>query len=301
MTIRMTDGFSIYAFSCYPEGKPVGHIHILHGMAEHSGRYTPAIRYFVERGYIVSGHDHRGHGKTAQLNGMLGYFSDNDGFNRVVDDAFEVVSHLQKNDSSLKFILLGHSMGSFIARRYIQLYGDHVDLAVLSGTGDNSGIARHGALAIAHAFGKKNGFKERNKLLNSLVLGGFNKAIEDPKTEFDWISKDPKHIEAYMNDEYCGFIPTTGFFVDLFDGLGLIHKKKEIGKIPEILPILLFSGIEDPVGNNGKAVWKVARQYDKAGIEDVTVLLFEDARHEILNDLTREDVIGAVFEWVENR
>jgi len=301
VTLEMSDGFSVYAYSCHPEGQPIGHIHLLHGMAEHSGRYISVVRYFVERGYVVSGHDHRGHGKTAQLNGMLGYFAEIDGFNRVVEDVSEVVSHFRENDSSLKFILIGHSMGSFITRRYIQLYGTEVDLVVLSGTSDDAGIMRHGALAIAHALGKKDGFKERNTLLNKLVFGGFNKGIKNSLTGYDWLSKNPDLVEKYINDEYCGFIPTTGLFIDLFDGLGSIHKKKEINKVPTALPILLLSGIEDPVGNNGKSVWKVARQYDHAGIEDVTVLLIEGARHEILNDTARGEVIEAVFEWVGNR
>lgn len=299
--LEMTDGFSIYAYSCHPEGKPVGHIHILHGLAEHSGRYSSVVRSFVERGYLVSGHDHRGHGKTAELNGVLGYFVDEDGFNRVVADVYEVVSHIQASNPPLKFILLGHSMGSFIGRRYIQLYGNDVDLAIFSGTGDDSGVGRYAGLAIAHTAGKKSGMQVRNKFLNLLVFGGFNKGIKGAKTEFDWLSRNPKHVASYIEDAFCGFIPTNGLFINIFEGLGLIHRKKEINKIPKTLPILLFSGIEDPVGKGGKSVWKVAGQYDSAGIEDVSVLLFEEGRHEVLNDSTRLEVIEAVCDWIENR
>lgn len=301
VTLEMSDGFSLYAFSKQPEGKPIGHIHILHGMAEHSGRYESSIDFFSRQGYFVSGHDHRGHGQTAQLNGMKGHFGDINGFDRVVEDVFEVISHMQTDNNSLKLILLGHSMGSFVARRFIQLHGDVVDLVVLSGTGDDSGIARYAGLAIAYVAGKKDGFSKRSELLDSLVFGSYNKGITGPETKFDWLSNNPELISSYMIDENCGFIPTTQFFLDLFGGLGVIHKKKEIAKTPKTLPILLFAGTEDPVGNNGKALWKVAGQYNDAQIEDVTVLLFEGGRHELLNDSTRKEAVHGVLDWIEKR
>ena len=124
MTIEMTDEFLLHAFIIKPIGVPVGHLHILHGMAEHSGRYIEFAQELVKNGYIVSSHDHRGHGRTALLNGTRGHFSDEGGFNRVVEDALEVISYFRKDDSSLKLILFGHSMGSFIARRFIQLHGE---------------------------------------------------------------------------------------------------------------------------------------------------------------------------------
>ena len=301
LTLEMSDGFNLYAFIKQPEGKPVGHIHILHGMAEHIGRYKESVEFFIEQGYVVTGHDHRGHGKTAQLNGIKGHFAESDGFNRVVEDAYEVIRHMQTYDSSLKLILLGHSFGSFVARRFIQLYGDVVDLVVLSGTGGDPGIAGYAGQAVANGLGNKNGFEERSEFLNSLVFGAFNKKIHRPTTKFDWISANSQHVSAYVKDENCGFIPTTQFFLDLFGALGLIHKKNEIAKIRKTLPILLFAGTDDPVGNYGKAVWKVARQYDNAEIEDVTVLLFEGGRHELLNDSSRDEIIQAVLNWIEKR
>ena len=301
LTLNMSDGALLYTFIRQPAGQPIGHIHILHGMAEHVGRYNSTVDFFVERGYVVSGHDHRGHGKTAQLNGMKGHFADQDGFNRVVEDAFEVITHMKTYQGPLKFILIGHSMGSFIARRFIQLHGELIDLVALSGTGDDSGVARYAGQVTAYALGRKDGFQRQNKLLNSLVFGGFNRSVSNPITKFDWISKNEAHVSAYLADENCGFIPTTQFFLDLFAGLGVIHSKKEIARIPKSLPILLFAGTEDPVGRNGSALWKVAKQYDNAHIDDVTVQLFEGGRHELLNDSTRQEVIQAVQEWIEKR
>ena len=297
----MADGFSIYTYIMKPEGNPVGHIHILHGMAEHSGRYREFAQVLVTNGYIVSSHDHRGHGRTAELNGIRGHFANENGFNRVVEDAFEVVTFLRKSNTAPRFILLGHSMGSFIGRRFIQIYGDVVDLAIFSGTGGDPGIARYAGKTVAYILGKTHGLDQENEFLDSLVFGGFNRGIDKPVTKFDWISKDRRVVESYVKDDYCGFIPTTQFFSDLFDGLGMIHKKKEIAKIRKSLPILFFSGLKDPVGDFGKSVWKVAAAHDRAGIEDVTVLLYDEGRHEILNDTEREDVIQTVLDWMENR
>lgn len=298
---EMSDGVKVYVSVRQPTETPVGHIHILHGMAEHSGRYDEAAAFFVRKGYLVTAHDHRGHGKTSAENGIRGHFGDDVGFEVIVSDVFEVVSHLKTVYPTEKFILMGHSMGSFIARRFIQLHGEMVDQVVLSGTGDDGGIARFGGVALGHVLGKRNGYRERNPILDALVFGGFNRSVEKPMTKFDWLSKNNTHVFSYLSDEYCGFVPTTQFFLDLFQGLGIIHDPKEVSKIPKMLPILLFSGTEDPVGNHGKALWKVAKQYDAAGIDDVTVLLFDGGRHELLNDASRPEVIQAVLEWIEKR
>ena len=141
VTIEMSDGFLVHAIVMKPEGKPVGHIHLLHGMAEHIARYEEFAQYLVTKGYIVSGHDHRGHGKTAKMNGIKGHIADENGFERLVQDAHEVISELRDQYSSRHFILFGHSMGSFIARRYIQLYGSEIDLAIFSGTGGDPGAS----------------------------------------------------------------------------------------------------------------------------------------------------------------
>ncbi|MHA6258788.1 alpha/beta fold hydrolase [Sporosarcina sp. CAU 1771] len=301
LTLNMSDGFLLHGFIVRPEGNPVGHVHILHGMAEHSGRYVQFTQNLVKNGYIVSGHDHRGHGKTSELNGTKGYFAEKNGFNRVVEDAFKVMAQLKEENPSPKFILFGHSMGSFIGRRLIQKHGEIIDLAVFSGTGGDPGISRQGGKAAAYLMGKSKGFDQPNEFLDSLVFGSFNKKIKNPATKFDWLSNDPLAVASYMHDENCGFIATTQFFADLFEGLGIIHKKSEIAKIPTTLPILLFSGAMDPVGEYGKAIWKVAKGYTDAGIEDVTVLLYENGRHELLNDTKSEEVTEAILDWIKKR
>ncbi len=297
-TLEMTDGFLVHAIVMVPEGNSIGHIHLLHGMAEHIGRYEEFAHYLVGKGYIVSGHDHRGHGKTAKMNGLKGHFSDKNGFDRVVQDANEIISVLRDQYPSPRFILFGHSMGSFVARRYIQLHGSEVDLAIFSGTGGDPVIRRLAGQAAAYLHGKKNGLDQPDNFLNILIFGGFNKSVHQPKTPLDWLSTDTESVEKYLNDPACAIVPTTQFFADLFKGLGEIHDTDEIRKVPKKLPILLFSGNEDPVGNNGKGVWEVAKQYDNAGLKDVTVLLYEGGRHEMLHEKNRNHVFEAVNDWI---
>ncbi len=301
LTLEMTDGFLVHAFVLQPDVEPKGHIHLLHGMSEHIGRYKEFAHYLARQGYIVSGHDHRGHGKTAELNGQLGHFADANGFERVVQDVYEIVTTLRAQYPAKRFILFGHSMGSFVARRYVQLHGTEVDLAVFSGTGGDPGISRFAGQAAAYLLGKKNGFDQPDHFLNNLLFGGFNKTVQNPKTPFDWLVNNPEAVARYLEDPACGFVPTTRFFADLFEGVGKVHAPDEINNIPKTLPILLFSGIEDPVGNYGKGVWNAARHYDKAGIKDVTVMLFEGGRHEMLNENNRQDVFETVSKWIEKR
>lgn len=298
LTLEMSDGMKVYATVSKPKEQAIGHIHILHGMAEHSGRYKWTIDYFVSRGYIVTAHDHRGHGKTAEMNGKQGYFAKESGFHRVVRDTYEVIAHLKHTYPANRFILFGHSMGSFVARRFIQLYGVMVDCTVLSGTSDDGGIARLGGRWLGHIIGKQKGYNQPDPLLNRLVFGRFNQRVKDPFTPFDWLSTNKKICSSYLSDPHCGFIPTTQFFLDLFEGLEVIHDAKEIALIPKRMPILLFGGTEDPVGNYGEALWKVAKQYDEAHLKDVRVLLFEGGRHELIGDYERPEVIELVEEWI---
>lgn len=298
MQIEVSDGFLIHAFIMKPEQKPRGHIHLVHGMAEHIGRYEQFASFLASHGFIVSGHDHRGHGKTVDWNGKSGHLADENGFERAVLDSYEVIQQIRKQHTAPRFILFGHSMGSFVARRYFQLHGEEVDLAILSGTGGDPGAGRIAGQVVAYLSGKKSGFDEPDHFLNKLVFGGYNKKISTPKTPFDWLSTDQKAVEEYYNDPKCGIVPTTRFFADLFEGLAIINKADEIAKVPKTLPILLLSGDADPVGSYGKGVWETAKQYDHAGIQDVTVLLFEGKRHEMLHETNRQQVFEFVLEWM---
>lgn len=297
--MTMSDGFSIYTVYAEPEGEPIAHIHLMHGMAEHIGRYEEFITYLTNEGFAVSGHDHRGHGQTAAFNGKLGHFGDTVGFDRIVEDAHEIVSYYKDNFKAPNVILLGHSMGSFAARRYAQRFGREIDKLICIGTAGDPGASRIGGQALAYMKGKATKFDEPDYFINKLVFGGFNKVMDEPKTPFDWLTSDEKEVEEYINDPLCGFVPTTRFFIDLFDGLAKVNDPDNIRQVPSGLPILLLSGIEDPVGNKGKGVWQAARQFSDAGITNITVMLYENGRHEMLNEVNRKQVFKFIKDWIK--
>lgn len=281
-----------------PKGQPFAHIHLMHGMAEHIGRYEEFMIYLVGKGFAVSGHDHRGHGETAALNGKLGYFGDSVGFDRLVEDAHEIIQYYKDEFKAPSVILFGHSMGSFIARRYVQNYGTQIDKLICSGTGGDPGIGLMGGQALAYLKGKIKKSDKPDYFINKLIFGSFNKTIAQPKTPFDWLSTDADTVEKYLNDPLCGFVPTTSLFMVLFNGLEKINDPTGIRQIPSALPILLLSGLDDPVGAKGKGVWQAARQFTEAGIENITVMLYEGGRHEMLQEKNRKQVFDFIKEWI---
>ncbi|WP_328286122.1 alpha/beta hydrolase [Ureibacillus massiliensis] len=298
MELLVSDHTRIYVRIYEPEHEVIGRFHILHGMGEHGGRYDAFATMLCEQGYFVTMHDHRGHGKTAELNGKLGYFADENGFERVVEDVYDVIQNVRYDYKKVPIFIFGHSMGSFIARRFIQVYGEIVDGCILCGTGATTTMHKVGNM-LAKTMAKTKGKDVRGDLLNELSLGSFNKQFKNTKTAFDWLTSDEEEVQKYIDDPYCGFIPTNQFFADLTDGLIMINRIEENARIPKNLLILLISGSSDPVGNNGKGVYKVANQLKNAGAQNVIVYLFEEMRHEILNERNKQQVFDVVSRWLK--
>jgi alpha-beta hydrolase superfamily lysophospholipase len=298
-TIQMNDGHQIIATVYQPLDTPRGHIHLMHGMAEHQLRYAEIANRLKDAGYLVSTHDHRGHGQTAKQNeAPFGYFAEQDGFERVVKDAHEVIEHIQRHYGQFNITLFGHSMGSFIARRYSQLYSDSLHGAIYCGTGATTALHAAGNV-LAKLLTRVQGGHMQSELMNQLSFGSFNKNIANAITDFDWLCSEPKAVKAYMEDPMCGFVSTNQFFVDLTSGLLTLKKATEIQKIRKHLPILMIAGAEDPVGENGKGIYKVASALQKNGLENVVVYLFEGMRHEILNEKNKKHVYDVVIRWLE--
>lgn len=296
--IRSSDRQEIY-YEVYEADSPKAHVHILHGMAEHIGRYEEFARYLAGKGFIVSGHDHRGHGRTAERNnGTQGFFSDEDGFDKVVEDARKVIKAVQAQIGDYPLILFGHSMGSFVARRYIQLYSDEISRCVLSGTGGDPGAAGKFGTAFAKMNGKINGKDTPSKTLGTLTFGSFAKEFKDEGSAFAWLTRDSSEVAKYEADPMCGFVSTNQFFVDLFSGMALISKMSEVNKIRKNLPVLLISGADDPVGDKGKGVFAAAKQFKKAGMTDVAVYLAEGGRHELLKEIDKQLHYKTLSEWI---
>lgn len=295
--LEASDGHEIY-YELFESEAPVGHVHIVHGMAEHIARYGEFAQFLASHGFAVSGHDQRGHGRTAERNGVQGYFGEQKGFDRVVKDVEEVIAVVQNQIGPLPLILFGHSMGSFVTRRYIQLHSQDISRVVLSGSGGDPGAAGKAGLIAALMASKAKGKDQPSALLGKMTFGNFMKPFKDEESSFAWLSRDRNEVAKYEADPMCGFPSTNQFYVDLFTGLALIHKNAEVGKIRQDLPMLLISGSNDPVGGNGKGIFKAAKQYTGAGLSNVAVYLAEDARHELLHETDKEKHFETILEWM---
>lgn len=294
----MSDDHLIHIVKFSPDTPPIAHIHLLHGMVEHIGRYDDFATFLMDKGFVVTGHDHRGHGKTAEKNGQYGYFADKVGFECVAEDVREVLLHVREDMGDIPLILFGHSMGSFIARRYMQKYSDSLTGVVLSGTTFSPGVMGDIGKVVGKLVSAVKSPKSEGALLNNMAFGGFNKQIKNPKTPFDWLTTDETQVQKYMEDPLCGFIPTNRFYIDLFDGLKIIHQDLENNHIKKDLPVLVISGAMDPVGKDGKDIFKVANGLKSVGMTSVTVHLVEDARHEILNEVNKHQTYEIIANWM---
>ena len=294
---------SIYVSKWIPEDKaPRAVIQLAHGMAEHITRYNDFAEKLVGAGYAVYGNDHRGHGKTAGSLENIGYFADEDGFNVVVEDMKLLTDTINEEHPKLPVFLFGHSMGSLLSRSYIARFGDGLKGVVLSGTTASTGLLGLVAVLLAKIECKIKGRKVPSKFLDSMVFGAFNKPYKPARTDFDWLSRDNEQVDLYVNDPYCGGVFTAGFFLDFFSGLSEMFKTQNTKKIPKELPMYIFSGELDPVGGKkGTMVKKTFEIYKNAGIKDIEIKLYPEARHEMLNEINKEDVYNDVIQWFNKK
>lgn len=275
-------------------------IHILHGMAEHCARYDDFARFLVEQGYTVYAHDHRKHGKSIKNNQSIGIMGRNDSFKNIIKDVKIVQDYIKENENNAEIVLLGHSMGSLICRRYLQEYGHYVSKAIIMGTmAARPILLRFGIITgkIIKLFSPSN---SRSNFLNNLVVKGFNSFFEPVRTPFDWLSRDKNQVDKYILDELCGYSYSPSFYINMFNEVLISQKKANILKTPKI-PLLFISGDSDPVGFNGIGVKKIYELYSKFGFKDnLSIKLFDDARHEILNEINKEEVYKSIINWINN-
>ncbi|MCR4676334.1 MAG: lysophospholipase [Sphaerochaetaceae bacterium] len=277
---------------------PRAFIQILHGMAEHAARYQRFAEALNSKGFAVFAGDHRGHGQSIG-NGLKGWFAEKDGWDRVCDDAFELAAHITGQYRVSTTFLLGHSMGSFMARSVMVKHPDFYSGVVIMGTGASQGLVGKVGKMICRRQIKSRGSKAPAELMDKLSFGSYNKNFEPSRTRFDWLSRDTREVDKYIADDLCGFICTNGFFYDLLTGIEFANNQVNAKSLPADLPLLVISGEQDPVGNNGKGVAKVCELYRNAGIADVTLKLYEGARHEILNETNRAEVTSDLLDWFE--
>ncbi len=298
-TFKDHDGIEVFVYKWLPEGNAKAVIQIAHGMAEHAARYARPAEGFTQAGYIVYANDHRGHGKTAKdldKRGQLGP----GGWESVAKDMKELTDIIKKENPGLPVFLLGHSMGSFLAQEYIQQWGKELKGAILSGTnGTQSKLVLALGKMIAKSAVKKQGANTPGVKMDKMSFGSFNKQFEPAKTKFDWLSRDDAEVKKYVDDQWCGFVCSNSFFVELLTGLSTIWKKQNEAKIPKDLPIYMFSGSKDPVGANTKGVVALFNRYQKLGITDVSKKFYENGRHESFNETNRDEVVKDVIAWLD--
>jgi len=296
--VTALDGSEIYLRKWLPKGEPKGIIQIAHGMTEHAGVYTDFIDAVLEAGYGVYAHDHKGHGKTVKREEDYGHFEPNVGWNEAVSDVI-FVSETIKKEQKCPLFLLGHSMGSFLSRRAVQLKGELYDGFLISGTGGNPGFLGVIGHKVATIEMKLRGAKTKSPMLNFLSFGNFNSHFKPNRTKFDWLSSDNNQVDKYIADPLCGFICTTSFYRELFSGVLEVNKLEEFKKTPKNLPIHIFSGDRDPVGDMGKGVKEVYENYKKCGVTDVTLRLYENGRHEMFHEVNRKEVFQDLIFWLD--
>lgn len=295
----MSDGKNIALYNWKSAKKPVAVIHIIHGMAEHARRYERFANEAIKNNIEVFASDLRGHGNSVEHGSIYGHTSDKDGFVRIVEDQKEINSEIKKKYPQLPIIILGHSFGSFITQSYIENYGNTIDKCVLIGSSGPNNAVRFGKF-LADFICFFRGRKRISQILHNLSLGAYNKKIKHIKTNCDWLSRDEDEVKKYINDPFCNFICPSGFYKDLMNGLIKIHKINEIKKIPVTLPILILAGSKDPVSKYGRTLKKLHHIYLKTGISNTTLKLYENARHELLNEINRDEVTSDILNWIKN-
>ena len=277
-----------------PESVPKAIIQIVHGMAEYIDRYDRPAKALNAAGYLVCGRNHRGHGPEAKL---LGYCADDKGWEVILSDAHEVSLDIKKQYPGVPFILLGHSMGSFLAREYAIRYGNELDGLILSGTGMyGRPLCRAGKLMASLSPKKKPA-----NFVNNIAFAGNNQPFAPGRTGFEWLSRDEKEVDKYVADPLCGFVFTARGFYDMFGGLKELSKLERLNAMPKELPVYFMSGDHDPVGQMGEGVRQVADQYKRIGMQDITVKLYKDARHELFNEINRDEVIADLIGWLNQK
>lgn len=291
----------IHAVRWVPEGKVVCIVQIIHGMAEYIERYEELAQYLGEKGILVTGDDHLGHGKSVGKDGTYGYFCEQDPATVVVRDVHRLKKMTQEEYPGIPYVILGHSMGSFILRNYLFRYGTGIQGAIVCGTGSQPKALVKVSKMIAALQGVFLGQKHVAKMIDRLAFGSYNKKIPGARTSVDWLCTEESVVDAYVKDEFCGFTFTVNGFKTLFTLLDRLNREENLNAMPKNLPVHFIAGDMDPVGNYGEGVRKAYEDFQKVGMERVSLKLYAGSRHELLNEKDKFKVYEDIYPWIMER
>lgn len=282
-----------------PETEVKAVLQICHGMVEYIDRYDGFASYLAERGVCVTGHDHLGHGKSVQSEEHLGFFHETHGNQYVITDIHKLRRMTEKEYAGIPYFMMGHSMGSFLLRQYLTMRAEGLAGAIIMGTGSMPyGLLKAGQ-TVCRVIAAAKGWKHRSDFVNRLGMGGYNKQFEPSESTKDWITSDDEMRKKYEADPLCSFTFTVNGYYQMFEGMKTLTRRGAAGKLPKELPVFFVSGAEDPVGANGEGVAEVFHKYQAAGLMDVTMKLYPEKRHEILNETDRGNVYEDLYQWVK--
>ncbi len=294
--IEAADGHRILVDCWQPVGDVSALIHIFHGLGEHAARYDRFARHCVARGFVAVAHNHRGHGEYCAPGG-LGHYADKDGWNKVISDALQVQTEVMGRFPEVPLILFGHSMGSYIAQSFALRHPENIDaLALSASTWPNRAQLRVGRMLATIAAWIKGG-QAKSDFLNKMGMGDFNKPFAPSRTEFDWLSRDPEEVDKYVADPLCGEPSSNQLWRDLLGGMLEFSTVRALLKISN-MPILVMGGAMDPVGGT-RGLNALSRAYQATGHSDMTLNIYPDGRHEMLNEINRDEVTANILDWCD--
>ena len=288
---------NIQAFEYIPEKKVKAVLQISHGMVEFIDRYDDFASYLNSKGILVVGNDHLGHGGSVDSEAQWGYFGEN-GNEILLEDMHSLQRIIKEKYPDVPYFLLGHSMGSFYARQYICLHGDKLSGAIIMGTGMEPLFVLRIGMFMCRFIGLFKGEKYRSEFVNNMAFGSYNSKFEPARTKMDWLTKDEKIVDWYLNEPRCTFVFTLNGYYNMFKGITRLYDKKLLDSIPKDLPLFFVSGKDDPVGTYGKEVIKSVDSLKSVGLKDIRMKLYENDRHEILNELDKETVYEDIYNWM---
>lgn len=299
LTLSADDGLSLFVYRWLPPGPCKGIVQVVHGLAEHARRYSRLAEALNSAGYGVYANDHRGHGQTCRSDSELGFFAPRNGWQLCIDDLWKVNRHIAAEHPGVPIVLLGHSMGSTMAEQFMGGHGDALAGAVLSGpNGAPTAMAAMGRV-ILRLERMRVGPKGRSKLANTLTFAAFNKQFAPARTAFDWLSRDAAEVDKYVADPRCGFQASVQLWLDLLNGWKAASTREHRVQIPKALPIYLIAGSRDPVSGNTRQIAPMLVAYSTSGLQNVQHRFYPDARHELFNEINRDEVTRDLLEWLD--